>query len=108
MVISKKEKKGLGIAIYGVILIGLVGFFVVCINGMENNSNTDGKAILTEAVKKTAVHCYAVEGQYPETVEYMVENYGLNYNSEKYIVKYQMIGANIMPDIFVLDGDAGD
>lgn len=54
-----------------------------------------------EGVRRAAVHCYAIEGQYPESVAYLEENYGLRIDHERYIVHYDIFADNIMPEITV-------
>ena len=54
---------------------------------------------LKQAIQQSAVHCYAVEGAYPESLDYLKEHYGITYDPEKYIVDYEIIGSNLMPDV---------
>ena len=54
-----------------------------------------------------AVQCYALEGFYPEDLTYLKEHYGLTYDSEKYVVSYEVIGSNLMPDVSVISLDKG-
>lgn len=79
----------------------IVLFFLVCVNTIDKNSRREATIVLKEAVSKAAVQCYAIEGQYPDTVEYLEQQYGLNYNHDKFTVHYEKIGANLMPDIFI-------
>lgn len=57
---------------------------------------------LKETVQRAAVQCYAVEGVFPENLEHLEENYGLQINHEKFIVTYDAFSSNLMPDIQVL------
>ncbi len=61
-----------------------------------------------EAVRRAAVQCYAVEGQYPQNVAYLEEHYGLIIDHEKYIVHYMGFASNLMPDIAVLPLGGGE
>ncbi|MBO5778449.1 MAG: hypothetical protein J6R82_02660 [Clostridia bacterium] len=58
---------------------------------------------LEEALTRAAVACYAIEGAYPPTLEYLVENYDVQINTERFTVKYELYASNLMPDITVLD-----
>ena len=49
------------------------------------------------------VHCYAIEGSYPESLQYLKDNYGLTYDEEKYFIDYQVLGSNILPDVTIID-----
>lgn len=58
--------------------------------------------ILEEALRRTAVACYAAEGIYPPDVAYMQQHYGLQYDTGRYTVRYVRFASNLMPDITVL------
>ena len=56
-----------------------------------------------DALRRTAVACYAAEGFYPPDVTYMQEHYGLQLNTNRFTVRYVLQASNLMPDITVLD-----
>lgn len=80
---------------------------LICFGGavlrLEQGRRTEGKQQLEEALRRTAVACYASEGFYPPDVEYMVEYYGLQYDEDAYTVRYEVVASNLMPDITVLE-----
>ena len=83
-----------------------VGFFLVILiacglgfHMISKQSSVEEMRTLEQAIHKSVAHCYAVEGVYPESLEYLKEEYGISYDSEKYFVDYQIWGENIMPDI---------
>lgn len=51
---------------------------------------------------RTSCGCYAVEGAYPESYEYLKEHYGAMVDEENYAVFYEVFASNIMPDIAVI------
>ncbi|HBA50291.1 MAG TPA: hypothetical protein DCZ91_21365 [Lachnospiraceae bacterium] len=57
---------------------------------------------LREAVERSARQCYAVEGFYPPSLEYLEENYGLQINTDEFRVVYDVFASNIAPTIQVL------
>jgi hypothetical protein len=63
-----------------------------------NDSQIDS---LRQAVLRSAVHCYAMEGAYPESLDYLKEHYGIDWDTSKYIVDYEVTGSNLMPDVSV-------
>ena len=86
-----------------------VGFFLVILaacglgfNFISRQSSEEEMATLEQAILKSVAHCYAVEGVYPESLDYLKEEYGISYDSEKYFVDYQIWGENIMPDITII------
>lgn len=56
---------------------------------------------LRQAILRSAVHCYAMEGTYPESLDYIKEHYGIDWDSTKYVVDYEITGANLRPDVSV-------
>ena len=61
---------------------------------------------VTDAVRNAALTCYAVEGAYPNDLEYLRSHYGLAYDQSRYIVRYDAFGSNLMPSISVLEMEA--
>lgn len=58
---------------------------------------------LRQAVLQAAVQCYAVEGSYPSSLDYLEENYGLLVNHDRFIVTYEAFASNLMPQVNVLE-----
>lgn len=58
---------------------------------------------LDEAIRKATLTCYAVEGVYPPTIEYLREHYGIQIDESRYTVFYEVFGDNIMPEITVME-----
>ena len=72
------------------------------LNKTEASSRAEGARFLEESILRAAIHSYAVEGQYPENLIYIVENYGIHIDRSKYAVHYDIIASNILPDITVI------
>ena len=77
--------------------------FLGGISNLSQGRKTEDKQQLEEALRRAAVACYAVEGIYPPNVEYMMEHYGLQIDSRRYVVSYTSFAENLMPDITVLE-----
>lgn len=67
---------------------------------MSNMQNID---LLRQSARKAVVQCYTIEGEYPQDIEYLEKNYGLEYNHEKYFIDYEIFASNIMPNIDVFE-----
>lgn len=66
------------------------------------NINTKQNLALTEnAIHKAAIQCYANEGFYPPTLEYLEENYCVTIDYDKFTVTYDCAAANVFPNILV-------
>lgn len=78
---------------------------LILLQGLSSISSTAAEeeaARLHDAVLQGAVQCYALEGFYPEDLEYLETHYGLSYDSEKYVISYEVIGSNLMPDVTII------
>ncbi len=69
----------------------------------QKSAGEQGLAITRRSVQRAAVQCYALEGVYPPTLEYLKQHYGVAPNEELYFIDFQYIAANLMPDITVLE-----
>ena len=85
------------------IFIVLILSFVLLINSITTKNNGWELQIVRDAVKNAALTCYAVEGVYPDDLEYLREHYHLSYNEEKYHVFYEPLASNLMPSIKVAE-----
>lgn len=77
--------------------------FLLAVSRLDRGRQAEGKQQLEDALRRTAVSCYALEGFYPPSVDYMREHYALQYDEETYIVRYEVFASNLMPDITVLE-----
>lgn len=86
-----------------ILLLAVALFFLAAVSRLEDDRQAAGKQQLETALRRTAVSCYAAEGFYPPDVAYMQEHYGLQYDEETYVVRYERPASNWMPDITVLE-----
>ena len=88
--------------IVGLACTGLAAMVMALIAEQVGNNVSDQElALLVEQVRRAAVACYASEGRYPQSLSYLEEEYGLRYDKERFIVRYDAFASNIMPDIAV-------
>lgn len=85
-----------------------VGFFVaillcftIGLGTMTASTQAEQLRSTQQAVRRAAVHCYAVEGAYPRDLEYLENHYGLRVDKENFVVSYHAIASNLMPEINV-------
>ena len=84
-----------------VLFLFLIIFFVVGIDFINISSEKEEKIILENAIRRVSVQCYATTGQYPPSIKYLEENFGIQIDREKFIVMYRGFASNIMPVITV-------
>lgn len=84
------------------LLIVTAVFAAAVLPSMQSRICEGGRTAVSEAVLRSAVECYSVEGAYPESLDHLIENYGLSINRNRYIVVYNAFASNQLPDIQVL------
>ena len=77
--------------------------FLLALSRLESGQRAEGKQQLEEAARRAAVTCYAGEGFYPPDVAYMQAHYGLQWQEDRYTIRYERFADNLMPEITVLE-----
>lgn len=98
---KRRNAFGFPVAIIIIALFVVIMFLVS--SQMSKTSVIEQKKALESAIFRDVVHCYAIEGAYPESLDYIKDNYGLTYNEELFFVDYTPIASNIMPDITIIE-----
>lgn len=78
----------------------------VCIYGLrcaDDARGDESARVLEDSIRRASVSCYAIEGRYPDTVEYLSENYGVYINEAEFAVFYEVFASNIMPEVTVIE-----
>ena len=84
------------------ISVVILAAMLVLIGFHRPPGDADEQENLLRAVERAAVQCYALEGEYPMSVKYLEQHYGVSYDSKKYFVSYSAFGSNIRPIVQVL------
>lgn len=77
--------------------------FTSALSNLQDGRISEGRQQLEDAVRRSAVACYAAEGIYPPNLEYLEEHYGIQVDRERYTVMYEIFASNLMPDVTVLE-----
>ena len=96
-------RREIAIVLLMILLLGGVWLLLTRVGRSSGEAQTQ---FVTEAVHNAALTCYAVEGAYPTDLEYLRSHYGLAYDQSRYLVRYDSIGSNLMPDISVTEVEA--
>lgn len=102
---SKWKRRGgwlslaLGLALFAAVAWG-VAFGV---RQTAEASDAEGLQLAERAVRRAAVSCYAVEGAYPSSYDYLKEHYGVAVDEDRYTVFYEVFASNLMPEITVVE-----
>lgn len=100
----RRESKGLlaGILL-PVAVLAILMCFLMGVSNLTKGQADEDKRQLEEVLRRSAVACYAAEGIYPPDLAYLEEHYGIQINEERYVVSYDALAENLMPDITVLE-----
>jgi len=83
--------------------LAVMGMIVFGLRQTEESSRAEGLRILEDSIRRAVVICYAVEGRYPASREYIEENYGIFIDRTSYVVHYSIFAPNLLPDITVIE-----
>ena len=86
-----------------VLVLVLCGIFFEQIGRSQQTEETE---LVRKAIKDAAITCYAVEGAYPDDIDYLREYYHLAFDEERYLVTYDAFSSNHIPDIYVTERGA--
>ena len=90
------------ITIVLLMLLVLVGVWLL-VSRVGTSSDNAQTQFVTDAVQNAALTCYAVEGAYPDDLEYLRTHYGLAYDQDRYMVRYSAFASNLLPEIYVTE-----
>ena len=84
-------------------IVAMIAVMVMVFGHVGSVEGREENETVREAVKNAALTCYAVEGAYPDSIEYLREHYQLAYNEDQYFVTYESFASNRLPDIWVTE-----
>lgn len=105
---KQQEKRDLGVYKFFasiLIFVLVIGAFVSGSMSFSGKARAEGDITLRNAIARATVQCYAIEGRYPPSVEYLEEHYGIQIDRRRYNVFYEGFASNIMPDITVISAE---
>ncbi len=86
-----------------VIMLCIFAGAVILVSDVGRVQDTEQTQFVRDAVRKAALTCYAVQGAYPDSLDYLRDEYGLAYDENRYAVTYEAFASNQFPDIFVVE-----
>lgn len=99
----RREKRPIyGYLLSVAVMLALVGGFAMAVIHFSGKAGAREDEALRKAVARAAVQCYAIEGRYPPSVDYLEENYGIQIDRKKYNVFYDGFASNVMPEITII------
>lgn len=86
-----------------IVFMVVLVLFIQGVSSVSESTVNRQRDTLENALNRCIMNCYIAEGAYPESLEYLKDNYGLVYNEELFYVDYQPAGSNIMPDVTIIE-----
>ena len=99
---KKGKNQILGYFLSVAVMLALISTFAAAVLSFSGKTRSREEETLKKAVTRASVQCYAIEGRYPPSVEYLEENYGVQINRDKYNLFYNGFASNVMPEITVI------
>ena len=81
-----------------IVLLAAGGLWFV---NRRDNYQQQAMDAIKKSINERALQCFVVEGAYPESLEYLEENYGLQLNHDDYYIHYEIFAENLAPDVRV-------
>lgn len=94
------KKNKIQILSYFIFIIFII-YLIIGVDSAKKSNDEERYSILKDAIYRSSVQCYAIEGYYPPNIEYLENNYGLVVDHNKYVINYSVFASNIMPEIEV-------
>lgn len=91
--------------IYLLPVLAFLVLFVLFLRGIGSVSESTlckQQESLETALERSISQCYAVEGSYPPSLEYLEQHYGLLYDEDSFFIDYAYYGSNLLPEVTVL------
>ena len=92
--------KRVRIALVLAVAIAAVFAASASLDAFDGGKDERAMASLEQAIRQAAVSCYAAEGRYPDTLDYLAEKYGIVLD-DRFAVHYEIFASNLAPDVTV-------
>ena len=96
--VSHKQRNILLIVLCALVLA--CGYFAFSGSGKDLDEET--VTAIRDAIRRSALQCYVVEGVYPPDLAYLQDHYGLQVNTDDYYVVYDAFASNVPPTVSVV------
>ncbi len=99
----KRNNRAETIVISAVVFVLIFIVFLFAVSKASEGSIHEQRQSLSDAVDRAIIQCYVTEGKYPESFEYLQENYGIIYDEEQFRVDYVIYASNMRPEVTIIN-----
>ena len=85
------------------VFAALVVWLLMALGSTDAAADRQRLAAVTSSIENSITLCYSIEGAYPPDIDYLTENYGVHYDSSRYIVHYECFASNVRPVLTVIE-----
>ena len=84
------------------LLIAALALCVAAYFGVQSAVREQTAQSMRSAIVDTALECYAIEGAFPSSIQYLEDHYGLVVNDKDFLVTYECYADNVAPSVVVV------
>lgn len=99
----EKRRRALSPILYALLFLAALALLLWGVRDVSDSSGRERLRMAQQAVRRSAVQCYALEGRYPADLQYLAEHYGLILDEDRFVYHYESVGGNLMPQIQVFE-----
>lgn len=89
--------------LFPILFLVLTGsIFFAGISHASRDSLKKEQQALEQTLKNDAIRTYALTGQYPQSLECLLEDYHITYDTSRFVIDYIPQGSNLLPSISVI------
>ena len=90
-------------AALGIVLFaGMILWLVLALGNASHASDEERLAQVKQSLENGITLCYAAEGAYPDSLEYLTQSYGVVFDESRYLVHYERFASNVRPTVTVI------
>lgn len=81
----------------------VLSVFLLVLEDFSQDTRQRQRQALETAVSRSILSCYALEGRYPQSLDYLRQHYPFSYDEDRFYIDYRPQGDNILPEVAVLE-----
>lgn len=85
-----------------IVLTVLCLIFYLGISYAGRETISQEQTSLRQALEQGAIHTYALTGNYPQSLDELLQDYHISYDTDKFVVEYVPNGSNLLPSVSVM------
>ena len=101
-----RSRSWLWAAASALVFAAVLWVVLLAIRDAGSAADAQGLRLARESLQRAVLECYAAEGVYPESYEYLKEHYAVRLDERRYVVHYEVFASNLMPSITVTERGA--